>query len=195
MVSIMDYFDEVSSALSKLKKHNTKIDLVVEKILEVYKNNLKILVAGNGGSNADGLHFVGELVCTFVNRNRKPISAIELSSSQPEITAWSNDFSYKTFLERKIEAHGNNGDIAIFLSTSGGDYNDDSTINLLKACQKAKEKNIFTISLIGKTGGLLKDISDLFILVENDVTSIIQECHMSILHKICYGIEKKIQHV
>lgn len=195
MITKMDYFDQVSTAISNLTIHNSKIDLIVEKILKVYNNNSKILVAGNGGSNADGLHFVGELVCTFINRKRKPISAIELNSSQPEITAWSNDFSYKTFLERKIEAHGNVGDIAIFLSTSGGNYDDDSTINLINACKKAKEKNIFTISLIGKSGGVLKDISDLFILVDSDITSLIQECHMSILHKVCYGIEKKLINV
>ena len=85
------------------------------------------------------------MVCTFIDRKRKPISAIELNSSQPEITAWSNDFSYKTFLEGKVEAHGNDGDIAIFLSTSGGNYDDDSAVNLIHACKKAKEKYIYYI--------------------------------------------------
>ena len=40
------------------------------------------------------------------------------------------------------------------------------------------------ISLIGKSGGILKDISDIVVHVENDVTSFIQEAHISILHCI-----------
>jgi len=42
MISKMDYFIEVSTAISNLTKHNSKIDLIIKKILEVYKNNSKI---------------------------------------------------------------------------------------------------------------------------------------------------------
>ena len=185
----MDYFDEVGKKIENLKKHNSIILDIIEDIYKAYKSDSQILVSGNGGSCSDGSHFVGELVCTFIDKNRKPIKAIELSSSSTEITAWSNDFSYSTFLERKIETHGKKGDVAIFLSTSGGDIKKGSTINLVNACMKAKEKGIITISLIGKTGGDLKNISDKYILIDSNKTSIIQECHMSILHKICYGIE------
>ena len=48
------------------------------------------------------------------------------------------------------------------------------------------------ISLIGKSGGILKDISDIVILVENNVTSFIQEAHISILHCICEIIDDQL---
>ncbi len=188
----MDYFDQVSNTIRDLKKYNKKIQDISQLIFKTYKSNSKILVAGNGGSNADAAHFVGELVCTFINKKRKPINAIDLSSSTAELTAWSNDFSFETYLERKVIANGNKKDILILLSTGGGNKLDKSSLNLVKACREANKKKIITISLLGKSGGLLKNISKKFILVESSVTSVIQECHMSILHKICYELEKKL---
>ena len=57
-------------------------------------NNNKILLAGNGGSCADTEHFVGELVCTFSDRNLGALSALNLSSSNAALTACSNDFKF-----------------------------------------------------------------------------------------------------
>ena len=48
------------------------------------------------------------------------------------------------------------------------------------------------ISLIGKSGGILKDISDIVVHVENDVTSFIQEAHISILHCICEILDDQL---
>jgi len=48
---------------------------------------------------------------------------------------------------------------------------------------------IKTISLIGRDGGLLKEKSDDYILIKSNQTSIIQECHMSILHAICNNLD------
>ena len=70
----------------------------------------KILVAGNGGSSSDADHFVCELTCTFDNRKRKAISAISLNNPTA-LSAWSNDFSYETFLERQIKALGQDKDL------------------------------------------------------------------------------------
>ena len=46
------------------------------------------------------------------------------------------------------------------------------------------------ISFVGKTGGILNKISDISILVKSNETSIIQECHMSMLHCICVCIDQ-----
>ena len=52
---------------------------------------------------------------------------------------------------------------------------------------------MLVISLVGKTGGILYDISDISILVESDVASLIQEAHMSILHCICELLDPKLR--
>ena len=65
-------------------------------------------------------------------------------------------------------------------------------MSLVEAAKEAKKKNMQIISLIGKSGGILKDISDIVILVENNVTSFIQEAHISILHCICEIIDDQL---
>jgi len=93
------YFNEVSKQISLLTKEIEKIDQISRLIFNAHKEKRKILVAGNGGSCADAEHFVGELVCTFLDRNRGAISAINLFSNNAAVTAWSNDFNYESYLK------------------------------------------------------------------------------------------------
>ena len=65
-------------------------------------------------------------------------------------------------------------------------------MSLAEAAREGKKKGMKIISLLGKTGGVLKDISDDVILVENNVTSFIQEAHISILHCICEIIDDQL---
>ena len=66
-------------------------------------------------------------------------------------------------------------------------------MNLVYAAQEAKKNGIKVVSLIGKTGGILKEISDVSIIVKSNVTALIQEAHMSILHCICICLEKEFK--
>lgn len=57
----------------QLNEIKENIILSVEKIIEAYKNGNKIMVCGNGGSAADSLHIVGELMKAFVLPRKLPI--------------------------------------------------------------------------------------------------------------------------
>ena len=59
------HFNETSRAISNNKSFNKKIINLAELIKLTHKKKSKIFVAGNGGSNADAEHFVGEMICTF----------------------------------------------------------------------------------------------------------------------------------
>ncbi len=65
-------------------------------------------------------------------------------------------------------------------------------MSLVEAAKEAKKKNLKVISLIGKTGGLLKDISDISIIVDSNITSFIQEAHIAILHCICENLDNEL---
>jgi D-glycero-D-manno-heptose 1,7-bisphosphate phosphatase len=49
----------------------------------------------------------------------------------------------------------------------------------------AKSKSIFTVSLTGASGGLMKNIADCAICIPTDETPRIQECHILTGHIIC----------
>ncbi|MEK6913945.1 MAG: HAD-IIIA family hydrolase, partial [Nanoarchaeota archaeon] len=130
-----------------------KIAQISEVLINAYKNNRKVLIAGNGGSAADAQHISGELVNKFYY-DRRALSALALSTDTSVLTSWANDKNFDFVFERQIEAHGNPGDVFIAISTSG------NSINLINAVKKAKEKNMITIGLLGKDGGKLKAICD-----------------------------------
>lgn len=191
MSEIKNYFSKSSKIIESLNNFEEKIVFISDTIYQAYKKDKKILVAGNGGSCSDAEHFVGELQCTYKKRTRKPLSAISLASLPAAFTAWSNDFGYESFFKRQVEAHAKEDDILFLISTGGGDEKSGASMSLVHAANEAKKRKLKLISLIGKSGGLLKDISDIEITVKSDITSHIQEAHIAILHCICEQLEKK----
>ncbi len=192
MKKINNYINLLKESLSHLEKDESKVNDIAKYIKFCNKKNLKVLVAGNGGSCADAEHFVGELVCTFSKKNRKPISAINLAAGNSALTAWANDFGFESFFERLTMAHGKKGDCIIFISTGGGNIKNKASINLISAAKIAKKKGMKIFSLVGKDGGFLYKNSDISIKIKSHTTSIIQECHMTVLHYICYKLEELI---
>ena len=186
---INKYFAQTSSVISKLSEFDDKIILFAESIFK-RKGKNKILVVGNGGSSADADHFVGELTCTYDSKSRGAHSAISLSASSPGLTAWGNDFGFETYFERQVKAHGREGDLLVCISTGGGDTKSKASMNIVHAAIEAKKIGMEIISLIGKGGGELKELSDINLHVPSNKTSFIQEAHMSILHCVCEILDK-----
>jgi D-sedoheptulose 7-phosphate isomerase len=162
---------------------NYKIEQISEVIINAYKQNKKLLIAGNGGSSADAQHIAGELVNRFYH-NRIPLSAISLSADTSVLTSWANDMNYDSVFERQVEAHGNLGDILLAISTSG------NSKNIVKAVNKAKEKKLITIGLLGNDGGKLGGMCDYSLIVPSRNTPRIQEAHELIYHTLCEIVEK-----
>ena len=184
------YLAESSQLVLSLKQYRTKIINISKIIHQAYKKKRTIYVCGNGGSDSEAEHFVTELLCTYNNKKRKPISAISLNSSSSSVSAWSNDFEYSTFMKRSIQAHCQRGDVLFILTTSGGSKKHKQSKNILNAAIEAKKRGTKVIVLTGKKGGEVLKYSDLSIHVKNYKTSHIQESHLVILHLICEFLEK-----
>ena len=192
MFDIKKYFDESSKTISSLYLFEKELVSFCNIIHETNENDNKILVAGNGGSCADAEHFTGELQCTFKDAKRPPISAFSIAGTSAAITAWGNDFGFDTFFERQVLAHGKKKDLLVLISTGGGKI-DGASSNLVKAATAAKKNGMKIVSLVGKTGGELKEMSDITFHIKNNITSFIQEAHMSILHCVCELLEERLK--
>ncbi len=154
-------------------------------IAEAFKRGNKLLIAGNGGSMCDAMHFAEELTGVF-RKFRKALPAIALSDPG-HLTCTANDLGYSDVFSRSIEALGRNGDVFVALTTSG------NSANLLQAVPKAKEMGLSTISFLGKGGGKLKGQSDLEWIINGFIYSDrIQEAHMMAIHIIIELIEKEL---
>lgn len=162
-----------------------KIIKVIDVCVSAYRNNKKILCAGNGGSAADAQHIVAELVSRFYF-DRPALSAEALTVNTSILTAIGNDYSYDYIFARQIEANGNSGDVFIALSTSG------NSLNIISAINAAKSKGMIVIGLTGASGGKMKDLCDYFFLAPSQDTPRIQEIHILIGHLVCAGLEKAL---
>jgi D-sedoheptulose 7-phosphate isomerase len=146
------------------------------------ENGNKILVAGNGGSYCDAMHFVEELT-GFFRKRRKPLAAICLGDPG-HLSCVSNDVGFEHVFSRLVEAYGKQGDCLILLSTSG------NSPNIVRAQEAGKLLGLTTIGFLGKDGGELKGACDLEWIVKGFSTSDrIQEAHMAACHVLIQMIE------
>lgn len=158
---------------------------VTDEVISAYKRGNKTLFAGNGGSAADAQHLAAEFVSRFYF-DRPGLSAISLSSDPSVVTAIGNDYGYENLFARQVEAHGREGDILFAISTSG------KSPNILKAVEKAKSKGLRTVALTSEKGADMALMCHHAIMVPSAITPKIQECHITIGHAICAGVEEAI---
>lgn len=184
-----------------------------EKICNCFSSGNKILICGNGGSAADSLHIVGELMKgfnlprkietfdkNFVEQAEKlfpadvdyfkknlqcALPAISLIGEISLSTAVANDNATDLIFAQQIFGLGRRGDILLAISTSG------NSANVLYAAKVAKIFGLEIISLTGRTGGKLKNISDVTICAPADSAFTIQEFHLPIYHALCIAAENE----
>ena len=153
-----------------------------EWIAEAYRSGGKALLFGNGGSASDAQHIAAEFTGRL-RRDRPALPAIALTANTSDLTAIANDYGFEQVFSRLIEAHGEEGDVAIAISTSG------NSPNLLAAVDEARARRLRTIALLGRGGGKLVDRVDLALVVPSDDTQRIQESHITLAHAITEVVE------
>lgn len=164
--------------------HSEKLDTVIALLNESLSSGHKILIFGNGGSASQSQHFAAELINRFL-KDRPPLPALSLTTDTSALTSIANDFSYDLIFSRQLEALGENGDVAIGLSTSGNSQ------NIIFAFEAARKKGLKTIAITGNGGGKMAAVCDYLLDVPSDATPRIQEVHLLILHILAEEIEKK----
>ena len=159
-----------------------KTEKIAKELAQAYKNGKKSLIAGNGGSNCDAMHFAEEFTGRF-RKDRRALPSISISDSS-HITCVGNDYGFDFVFAKGVEAFGQEGDFFFGISTSG------NSKNIIEAVKSAKEKKLKTVALLGKDGGKLKGVCDYEFVIPGETSDRIQEVHMMILHIIIEGVER-----
>lgn len=178
----------------------------VEHAFEILKEGFikggKLLVCGNGGSGADSDHIVGELMKGFylprkLEREEKEkygdlgeflqgaLPAISLTQHPALSTAFLNDVEPVMAFAQQVYGYGRPGDVFLGISTSG------NAQNVVNAARVGRAKGLKVISLTGRDGGKLKELSDQCIIVPSDITPDIQEYHLPVYHALCAMLEEE----
>jgi len=181
---IEDAISEGIRAIEFLKKPESVafIETASLWISDCFKKGGKLLIAGNGGSLCDAMHFAEELTGIF-RAKRRALPAIAISDPG-HLSCTANDLGYEDVFSRAIEALGKPGDLFIALTTSG------NSPNLVHAVPVAQELGLKTIAFLGKTGGKLLGQADLEWCIGGfPYSDRIQEAHMTAIHIIIEMVE------
>ena len=152
--------------IDNLKKISSKIDKkIIEKIVYLVDKTIKkkkvIFICGNGGSSAIASH----ALCDWSKRLQKfhNIKIIDLTSNKSLISAISNDSSHDFIFSKQLEIYSSEGDICIFISSSG------NSNNIIKGIKLAKQKKVKSSSIVGFDGGRAKKLSDHVVHFETNI--------------------------
>jgi D-sedoheptulose 7-phosphate isomerase len=85
-----------------------------------------------------------------------------------------------------VRAHGQKGDVAVGITTSG------NSPNVLKGVEAAKACGLTTVAWTGGTGGKLAAMVDFAFVVPSKVTARIQESHITLGHVLCELTEEEL---
>lgn len=145
----------------------------------------KIVFFGNGGSAADAQHLATELTVRY-KQDRPPIAGLALTTDSSALTAICNDTDFADMFARQIESLCRPGDVAIGISTSG------NSANVNRGLEMARRMDVTAAGFCGKSGGVMTELADPFILIPSDDTARIQEMHITIGHMLCGALEKEL---
>lgn len=167
------------------RDHADRIVQVAQLIGGAFQAGHKVLLFGNGGSSTDAAHIAAEFVGRY-KRERAPLPAIALATDIAAITCIANDYGFEELFARQVRAHGQRGDVAIAISTSG------NSPNVLKGVEAAKALGLTTIAWTGGSGGKLANMVDYAFVVPSTLTARIQESHITLGHVLCELIEDHV---
>ena len=172
--------------LLQLPVHVDFIEKAVAVLCKCFKDGGKVLIAGNGGSLCDAMHFAEEL--TGLYREKRPALAALAFSDPGHMSCVANDLGYDQVFSRGIEALGKKGDVFVAMTTSG------NSKNLIEAVKTAASMGIYTIGFLGKSGGKLRGVCDLELIIDGNFpySDRVQEAHMTVIHILIEMIEKKL---
>ena len=177
-------------------QHQSALDTTREALMEPFSRLIsicaeairtgnKLVLFGNGGSAADCQHIATELIVRYI-ADRDPIRAMALTTDTSALTAIANDWSFDDLFARQVEALCRPGDVALVISTPG------NSENVIRGLEKAKQIGAIPVGFGGKGGGRMVGLADPLLIVPSNITSRIQEMHITLGHMLCGALEQEL---
>ena len=151
-------------------------------LLKTQQNGKKVIIVGNGGSAAMASH-----VCVDLTK-QAGIRSINFNEADL-ITCFANDFGYENWVSKAIEFYGDEGDVAILISSSG------KSNNMINAANQANIMGITVITLTGfKQDNPLKKLGELNFWLDSRAYNVIENTHQIWLLMVCDLIIGEIEY-
>jgi D-sedoheptulose 7-phosphate isomerase len=154
---------------------------IARRLQRIFEKGGKVLIAGNGGSMADAIHFAEEWTGRF-RSDRRPFPALALADAA-HLSCVANDYGFEQVFSRMVQAFASPDDMLILLSTSG------NSPNLLRAAEAGRATGCHIVGFLGRDGGKLRALCDTVVMAPGETSDRIQELHMLALHTLIEAVE------
>ena len=155
-IFINNYLDEVKNIAASISTQD--IENFIEKIRIIKNNNGRLFFIGVGGSAGNASHAVNDF------RKILNIESYAITDNVSELTARINDDGWETSFSNWLKTSRLNfNDGIVIFSVGGGTEN--TSKNIVKAIDCAKERNAKVLSIVSRDGGYSKINSDACILI------------------------------
>ena len=158
-----------------------KVQLIIELLRVAWREDRQIMVFANGGSAANSSHFATDLGKGASDKLGKRFRVLSLNDNVSWMTALANDYAYEDVFLRQLENYGSEGDVVITMSVSG------NSPNCVKALEWAKKNGLVTVALVSGKKGILGEVADHVIAINDTHYGRVEDAHMTICHMLCYA--------
>ena len=179
------YLDEARSVLDALD--HEALSNAIEKTRHLRDRNGRMFIVGVGGSAANASHAVNDF------RKIGGIESYAPTDNVAELTAWINDESWDRSMERWLRGSRlSDNDALMVLSVGGG--NDQTSLNLVRAAEYAKEVGAEVFAIVGRDGGRTGGIADSTILLppqsDDTITPLTESFQAIVWHLIVTALNE-----
>jgi len=171
---IHDYKNNYITSINK--DVELKIHLLLDLIVDQWRNEFNIYLIGNGGSGSNANHIANDFLYGAGITNEKGIKVESLVSNSAVLSCLANDVGYESIFSEQLKVKASKNDLLIALSGSG------NSPNIIKALNEAKKINMKTFAILGFDGGEAKKIVNNFIHFPLNDMQVVEDLQMFIFH-------------
>ena len=173
------YRAEIISEIEKIDE--AAFGKIIDILLDAYRRDCQVFVAGNGGSAGTANHFVCDFGKNAVPMGRRRFRMHALCDNVEVITALGNDIAFDQIFAFQLGSLMRPGDVLIVVSASG------NSPNIVNACAYAKANGATVIALGGFGGGKMASYADAAMISNLRCYERVEDLHLMILHMmVCW---------
>ena len=155
---ITQYLEESKKIIDSIVRK--KIEVIVDILHSIRKNEGRIFFLGVGGSAANASHAVNDFRKIAGIESYTPVDNVS------ELTARTNDDGWESVFVNWLKCNKINSNDCIFIfSVGGGNKEKNISVNLIHAIDFAKEKGCKIVGIVGKDGGYTAKIADSCVII------------------------------
>lgn len=149
-----------------------------EDLEKIRSERRQVFLCGNGGSAANALHWVNDLLYGAGKTGRGGLRAHALPANASVTTCLANDLGYDRSFSDQLAVLGTEGDLLIVLSGSG------NSPNILRVLEIARKMGIRSWAVLGFDGGKALKMVDHAVHFSVSDMQIAEDCQMVLGHMV-----------